>query len=331
MPPFGQGLEPFDIGRSVLAGRNLSRRALEDDQRLRILGELRNSLHACGTGSDDGHTLVVQPGQIPGDVTARVLIVPAARVEAVAGELLEPRDAGQLGAAEQTALGRDEPGTEHIAAVGAYRPPRRVLVPLHLGDPRLEQGVLVQAELRAEGLGVGEDLAAAGVPLRRDVTGLFEVRQVDVRLDVAAHTRVTVPVPSTAEIACDIEDFEVRDTDLLELDAGTDAHEAGADDEHVEISGLRGCGAGAVRVWIGVERGELAVEIDGLEGVGTGVRQALVALFRVFLAEPFEVVDLALGFPEVWIACCLVGGGHESPLVVTASACAIRRRWDRSP
>src|SRR5690606_12492020 len=103
--------------------------------------------------------LVAESGQVSGGVTAGVVVVPPAGVEAVAGELLDSGDAGQLGTAEQTALGGDEAGTEDVAAVGAHRPPGGVLVPFHLGDPGLEEGVLVQAELLAEGLRVGEDLA----------------------------------------------------------------------------------------------------------------------------------------------------------------------------
>ena len=92
-------------------------------------------------------------------VAAGVRVVPAAGVEAVAGERLDARDAGQLRPVQRAGAHRDEPGPELVAAVGADRPsaPRRR--PSRPPVTSVESSaLLVQPVLRGDALRVGEDL-----------------------------------------------------------------------------------------------------------------------------------------------------------------------------
>ena len=94
-----------------------------------------------------------------GRVAAGVVVVPAAGVEAVAGEGLDARDAGQLRPVQRTGAHGDEPGADLVAAVGADDPARRRRRPTRASVTSVEkQRVVVEAELRGDALAVLEDL-----------------------------------------------------------------------------------------------------------------------------------------------------------------------------
>ena len=76
---------------------------------------------------------------------------------------------------------------------------------------------------------MGKDLRPAAVLLFGDVLELFEQRQVDVRLDVARHARVTVPIPGTAEVASLLDDADVLDSQLTQSRPGQQSPEATSD------------------------------------------------------------------------------------------------------
>ena len=117
--------------------------------------ERRDALHGGCAGADDADALV---GQVrhrhAGPVAAGVRVVPAARVEGVAGEGLDSGDAGQLGPAQRPRAHCDEPGADRVAAVGADDPARRALIPFELGDRGREQRVVVEVERLRDALAV---------------------------------------------------------------------------------------------------------------------------------------------------------------------------------
>ena len=94
------------------------------------------------------------------------------------------------------------PGADLVAAVGADAPSATRSsshsAALHAG---VEQRVVDEVEPLGDRLEVLADLLAERVARRRDVVHLLEHRHVDVRLDVAHHARVAVPVPGAADAA----------------------------------------------------------------------------------------------------------------------------------
>ena len=82
---------------------------------------VRHALDRRRAGADDRHALVGQLVQVPGGVAAGVAVVPAAGVEAVALEVLDARDARQLGAARRAQRHHHEARPDVVAAVGARR------------------------------------------------------------------------------------------------------------------------------------------------------------------------------------------------------------------
>jgi len=94
----GDGGEPFGIDRGVGADVHRGWRALEDQEFLAGLGEMRDALHRRGAGADDGDPLVAELRERRAQgIAAGVVIVPAAGVEGMALEGLDARYAGQLG------------------------------------------------------------------------------------------------------------------------------------------------------------------------------------------------------------------------------------------
>ena len=70
-------------------------------------------------------------------ITAGIIEVPPAGVEAVAAEGLDPLDAGQLGPVEQAVGLDDVAGADGVVAVGGHQPAMLVFEPAQLGDARL--------------------------------------------------------------------------------------------------------------------------------------------------------------------------------------------------
>src|ERR1035441_659614 len=109
---------------------------------------MRHALHRCRTGADDGNPLVrefVQGGAE--GIAAGVVVVPAARVETMAWERLNARDARKFRDVERPGAHRNELGGEEIAPVRPDYPTRRWLLPLQIRDLCVEEGVVVEAVL----------------------------------------------------------------------------------------------------------------------------------------------------------------------------------------
>ena len=84
----------------------------------------------------------------------------------------------------------------------------------------MEQGTIGEVEPVGDRLEVVQDLIAERIPVGGDVVELLEHREVDVRLDVAHHARVAVPVPGSADAARLVEDVGF---DLVDLNLGCPA------------------------------------------------------------------------------------------------------------
>ena len=189
------------IGGPVAPLADGRRRALEHVEVLGRLGQRRHALDAARPGADEGDDLVRQAGERLVRAAAGVLVVPPRRVERAPGEVLHARDGGQLHQVEDPDGQHVPAAADLVAAVGVDPPAGCVLVPLGPGHPGVEQGVVHQVEPVGDRLEVAPDLLAEGVTPGGDVVELLEHRHVDVRLDVAHHPGVAVPVPGAPDAA----------------------------------------------------------------------------------------------------------------------------------
>ena len=234
------GLEPLDIGGCVGPDVDRRRRALEDVEVPCVLRQLRDALDPGRTCADDPHGLVTEVDHRLARGAARVAVVPAARVEAVAGEGLDAGDARQLRLPVVAGGQDDEPGAQLVPAVGLHDPPGRHFVEARVGDAGVEQRAPVQVEGPPEVLAVRVDLRLEHVLHGGDRADLLEERQVDVRLDVARRTRVAVPVPGAPEVTAPLEDEEVVDALLRQARRGEHPGEPATDDHDIGLDPLRG-------------------------------------------------------------------------------------------
>ena len=148
---------------------------------------------------------------------ARVLVVPARRVERTAREVLHARDGRQLHEVEDPD-GQDVPAAaDFVAAIGVDEPAALVLLPLGAGHAGVEQRVVLEAVALGDPLEVAADLLARGVAPGGDVVELLEHRDVHVRLDVAHDAGVAVPVPGAADAARLVDDADPLDARLAQV------------------------------------------------------------------------------------------------------------------
>ena len=134
-------------------------------------------------------------------------------------------------------------------------------MPDRVGDLGLEEGVGVQLEPSPDQLAVLEDLGGTRVPLGGHEAGLFEKRQVGVRLHVALATRVAVPVPGATEVAALLDHAEVMHAESRQLDG---SHHPGEPTPHNHPRGLldeRVSSENPLDVGVRVEVGERAREL----------------------------------------------------------------------
>ena len=166
---------------------------------------------------------------------ARVSVVPTCRVERTSCEVLHTRDDGQFHQVEDPDGEHVPPAGDLVAAIGEDPPHGRVLVPLGACHPGVEEAVGYQLVPLGNRLQVPPDLVAERVAACRDVVELLEHRHVYVRLDVAHHTRVAVPVPGSPDAACLVDDPDPLEAGPTELSTREDACDASAHDHDVDI------------------------------------------------------------------------------------------------
>ena len=243
---------------------------------------MRNDLDGCGAGADDPDPLVGQAVQIPVRIAPRVRVVPPAGVERVTPELLDARDARELGPVQRAVPHDQETSRQAVAPVRVDGPASARRVPRNRRDLGGQARALVELEVLGNAAAVLEDLGGSDVLLARDIGGLLEEREVDVGLDVALCPRVPVPVPGAAEVAALLNDAEVVDARLPEPGAGDEAGETAADDDHGDVVDERPT---RYRVRVGVV--QIRRERSGhLDVLGVPIRpDPLVALHAVLLAQ----------------------------------------------
>src|SRR6266436_1372270 len=97
LPSGTERARPFGIGRLVAAFVHRGRSPLEHVELHRVLAEMRDALDRGRAGPDDADALVPQLVQAAGGIAAGIVIVPAARVEGVSLEFLDPGYGRELG------------------------------------------------------------------------------------------------------------------------------------------------------------------------------------------------------------------------------------------
>src|SRR5882757_6821059 len=200
---------------------------------LRVLREMRHALDCGCAGSDHGHALVSELVQIPVGVAARVSIIPAAGVESVTREAIDAGNSGKLRPVQRS-VGHDDESCSHpITTIGRNDPPTLFLAPRYVFDLSLKAGVAIQIEFFADTPRMGQDLRRVGILLLRDVAGLLEQRQIDVRLDIALRAGIAVPVPGPAEVPALLDHADVLHARLAQTRARQQASETAADYQNV--------------------------------------------------------------------------------------------------
>ena len=126
LPPGFEALEPFDVGGLLITDAHGPRGALEDVELLGHTGDLWHHLHGGGTGADDADALVGQTVHRLRGTASGVAVVPAAGVEGLALEVLDPGDSRQLGFVQDT-TGRSTPITAWMAFWCSSRCPRTLI------------------------------------------------------------------------------------------------------------------------------------------------------------------------------------------------------------
>ena len=157
LPPGLEARDPFEVGRLLIPDADGARRPLEHEQLPRCCGNLGHDLDGGRTCTDDGDALVRQLIHRLGGAATGVAIVPAAGVERVAGEVLDPWDARQLRLVQNPSRQHEELGGQLVAPVRGHGPSPVLLAPLGTGDIGLEQRSWVEIECPSEMLAVFED------------------------------------------------------------------------------------------------------------------------------------------------------------------------------
>ena len=124
LPAGPEARRPCGIGRPVVAHVDGRGRALEDEQVFRARAQMRHALHGGGARADDADDLVGEARHVPRGIAARIAIVPAAGVKAVALERVDARYAWQFRPMQQAAGDHDETCAKNVAAIGRNDPAR---------------------------------------------------------------------------------------------------------------------------------------------------------------------------------------------------------------
>ena len=204
--------------------------ALEHRELVGLLGDDRDRLDGRRARADDADALA-------GEVDAFV-----GPLAGVVGRALERRRAGDVGrvGGAQAAGGHDhEASRQVVALIGLHPPGAGRVVEGGRGHLGLELDVLAQVEAIGDVVGVREDLGLRGVPLG-PLPLLLQVLVEPVgvlhALDVAAGTRIAVPVPRAAHAVAGLEDLHGQVL-LPQLVQHVEAGEPRADHDDVDVPG----------------------------------------------------------------------------------------------
>src|SRR6516165_7573522 len=194
-------------------------------------GQSWHALNCRRTGSDDADALVRQPGK----VGAGVFVVPAAGVECVTAERGDTGYSRQFRLLQVAVCHRHKPGADLVAAVGGDQPAGIACLPANLLYLGLQTCVTVQVVTLGDPAGVGQDFGAFRVLLGRDITELLEQWHIDVGLDVAGDSGVTIPIPGPANVGGLVDQPDVVDTELPASGPDEQPAEARTDDGDVDL------------------------------------------------------------------------------------------------
>ena len=248
---------------------------------------MRHALHRSRSRSDDRHALVRQLAHRRAfGRAARVGIIPATSVEALALEVFDPGQARQLGDMQRAGAHADVVCGEGITAIGADQPDLLRIVPLKVGHTGVEQRVFIEAVMLPDARAMVTDFRGMGVFLARHVPGFFEQRHVDHRCGIALRARIAVPVPGPAEVTALLDDAVILDPRFLQPCADHQSAKAPADEGEGHMVGHRFARDHRV-VGIGREVRKLALKPPVL-GRAIGA-QALVALRSIFAPDRIPV------------------------------------------
>jgi hypothetical protein len=221
---------------AVAGGERVRRRALEDREVGRLLGDHRDRLHPGGPGADEADP---EPGEV------HALVRPVRGVVGGALERVQARDLRQLRRGQAAGRHHEEPGRHRVAVLRADLPAARLLVVLRSGDPGAEDDVLAQVEPVGHVLRVPEDLRLGGVallPLELLLQRRVEGVRVREALHVHAGTGVPVPVPGPPDVGAGLE-HDRRQAQTTQLVQQVHAGEPGS--HHDDVDGRRdGTGVG---------------------------------------------------------------------------------------
>ncbi len=124
---------------------------------------------------------------------------------------------------------------ELIAAIRRDAPPFDRLVPTQCIDAGVEQRTLVELEPSCDALAVLADLEPVGELLRGKELHLFQQVEDNSRSRCHRTGPGTVPVPHATEIACLLDDSEIRHTGLPQVVPGENAGPPAAEDNDVDV------------------------------------------------------------------------------------------------
>src|ERR1700722_3174073 len=153
------------------------------------------------------------------------------------GKVRHAWDGGQLQKIEYPDRQHVPAAPDLVAAVCGYAPTGRVLPPLGSNHAGVEEGIVHQVELLGDRFEMAEDLLSEGVAPSRDVVELLEHGKVRVRLDVAHHARVAVPIPSAPDAARLVDDPDPLDACLAQAGAGQDPRDPSSHDHDIDFVG----------------------------------------------------------------------------------------------
>ena len=211
-----------------MGGHAVVRRALEDGDLRRLLGDLRDRLDGGRAGADHGHPLARE---------VHALVRPAARM---VGGPLEVRLSGEvrLVGHRQAARGHDaEPGGDGLARVGGHRPAAGALVEMRRDHPGVEGDVPPQVEPVGHMVQVAQQLRLGGValaPLPFVLQFLGEGIGIFLALDIHPGPGIAVPVPGAADPVAGLPGMGGQ-PHAPELVQEIEARKAGADNGNVEF------------------------------------------------------------------------------------------------
>ncbi len=230
-----QGLLQPAVG-PVGARHHVAGRALEDMQLAHLASDGGHELDGRCAGADHRHALA---GQLHA-------VVPARRVEAGAGEVLDAGDGRQRRPAELAGAADQELRGQPLAALQLHPPALAGFVPRGRGDFAVEAHMAQQVVAARAMAQVIEDLRLRREHAAPARVGL-EGERIQVRGHIAGRSRIGVVAPDAADVPGLFEDGEVVDAGLAQRDRHAQPGEAGADDEEAEGRGAGNRGRGLRR------------------------------------------------------------------------------------